>query len=83
MTVYIDKILETIQIGNEYGSNLYMEFSNHSEKDFLCIVMKDGDDRHYEKGADFIAKTLTVEEAKVLAAYLNERIARIADIESK
>lgn len=76
MSVHIDEVLESIAISSEYGSNLYMEFSAYSEKNFLFIGIEESENHHGLK----VAKILTIEETKALVAFLNKQL---ADIELK
>jgi len=78
MAVHIDEVLESIEISSEDGSNLHMEFSDYSEKNFLFIGIKGSEDRY--GFAPSVAKILTVEETKALVVFLNKQI---ADIELK
>lgn len=83
----IKKKLNTLKLGNEYGSYLYIKPDKYVTED-------DSGERSYvyhdsveismggydEENAPSVEKTLTFEQLKALADYLN---ARIAEIESK
>ena len=83
----IQRTLDTLQLGDEYGSYLsvkpdkYVTEDDSSERGY---VYHDSVEIHMggydEENAPSVEKTLTIEQLKALAAYLNERI---ADIESK
>ena len=79
MAVHIDEVLESIEISSEDGSNLHMEFSDYSKKNFLFIGIK-GSEGGHGSNSPSVAKILTVEETKTLVAFLNKQL---ADIELK
>ena len=83
MAVHIDEVLESIEISSEYGSNLYMEFSDYSEEYFLFIGITNSENEHRGSSTTSVAKTLTVEEVKALVAFLNKQLANIELKKSK
>lgn len=81
----IKKKLNTLELGNEYGSYLYIKPNKYVTED-------DSGGRGYHDsvaismgGYDYqrVEKTLTFEQLKELAAYLNEQIAEIESKQSK
>lgn len=81
----IQRTLDTLQLGDKYGSYLSVKPDKYvTEDDSGAYVYHDSVEIHMggydEENAPSVEKTLTIEQLKALAAYLNERI---ADIESK
>lgn len=81
----IKKKLNTLTLGNEYGSLLSIKPDKYVTKDDSgSYVYHDSVEvsmlGYDEENAPGVEKTLTIEQLKALAAYLNERI---AEIESK
>lgn len=81
----IQQTLDTLRLGDEYGSYLSVKPDKYvTEDDSGSYVYHDSVEIYMggydEEKAPSVEKTLTVEQLKALAAYLNERI---AEIESK
>lgn len=81
----IKKKLNTLELGNEYGSLLSIKPDKYAtEDDSGAYVYHDSVEIYMmgydEENAPSVEKTLTFEQLKALADYLN---ARIAEIESK
>ncbi len=81
----IKKKLNTLELGNEYGSLLSIRPDKYAtEDDSGAYVYHDSVEFYMmgydEENAPSVEKTLTFEQLKALADYLN---ARIAEIESK
>ena len=81
----IQRTLNTLQLGDEYGSYLSVKPDKYAtEDDSGAYVYHDSVEIYMlgydEENAPSVGKTLTFEQLKALAAYLNERI---AEIESK
>ena len=81
----IQRTLNTLQLGDEYGSYLSVKPDKYAtEDDSGAYVYHDSVEIYMlgydEENAPSVEKTLTFEQLKALTAYLNERI---AEIESK
>ena len=83
----IQRTLDTLRLGDEYGSYLSVKPDKYVTEDdsgSLRYIYHDSVEIYMggydEENAPSVEKTLTVEQLKALAAYLNERI---AEIESK
>ena len=84
----IKKKLNTLQLGDEYGSLLYIKPDKYvTTDDSGSYVYHDSVEvsmlGYDEENAPSVEKTLTFEQLKELAAYLNERIAEIESKQSK
>ena len=81
----IQRTLNTLQLGDEYGSYLSVKPDKYATEDDSGAYVYHNSVEIYmlgydEENAPSVEKTLTFEQLKALAAYLNERI---AEIESK
>lgn len=81
----IQRNFNTLQLGDEYGAYLSVKPDKYvTEDDSGTYVYHDSVEIYMsgydEENAPSVEKTLTIEQLKALATYLNERI---AEIESK
>ena len=82
----IKKKLNTLELGNEYGKYVYIKPDKYAieddsgERGYVYHDSVEISMGGYDEENPSFYKTLTFEQLKELAAYLNERI---ADIESK
>ena len=82
----IKKKLNTLELGNEYGTYIYIKPDKYTIEDdsgehgYVYHDSVEISMGGYDEENPSFYKTLTFEQLKELAAYLNERI---ADIESK
>ena len=84
----IKKKLNTLTLGNEYGSLLSIKPDKYATEDDSGVYVYHDSVEIYmmgydEKNAPSVEKTLTFEQLKELAAYLNEQIAEIESKQSK
>lgn len=86
----IKKKLNTLELGNEYGEYFYIQpykYATEDDSGERGYVYHDSVDismsGYYEENPAFLSQTLTFEQLKELASYLNERIAEIESKQSK